>query len=298
MNKPQFNVTINLTNRCNLNCDYCIASVPYVPVHDDISLSALKGVAKLIKLYLSDFNVRVLFVGGEPIIYPYLDETIREFQNIDNIKQITLCTNGSLPIETLISSQDKMTYSITHHTDVIIEKRLYEYHKNFMQNLEFFIKKSLIFNVKIVKRNNSYNILKEQYINEISPLCKYSLLFVKLIPTPYYNFDKIDNNYSLSLTKNTPSISNIHYNKLVYPFRAINVTRDIAEYSHRVKYIFSYICEINDASKYIPLFSVKHWDKLKANADKTILCQKQICYCDICEEADAQPTIPCKKNKQ
>ena len=57
-----FHITINLTNRCNLNCYYCIGEVPYNYIYDDISITTIKFIIKMINMYLTRYNIYI-FIG-------------------------------------------------------------------------------------------------------------------------------------------------------------------------------------------------------------------------------------------
>ena len=44
---------------------------------------------------------------------------------------------------------------------------------------------------------------------------------------------------------------------------------------------------MNDNSKYKSLYSIKEWKLLPKKANENILCNKEICYCDVvCYEID------------
>lgn len=86
------NIFIDLTNRCNMKCFYCYnaSSILDNPVVD-LSLEALEKVildsraGKVSNWFLS---------GGEPLLYPYLDDLLQLFQN--NGISPKIATNGSL----------------------------------------------------------------------------------------------------------------------------------------------------------------------------------------------------------
>ena len=273
----EFCISINLTNRCNLNCSYCIADVPYNPVYNDISLTAIKFIVKMINTFISEYySIRVYLVGGEPLIYPYLNEVIELCRSIKNIARISVCTNGSLFVNDVIKEHDLLFYSLTHHTDVIIDKHLYSYHANFIKNLEFIINNSeMTYDVKIMSDNKKVNSIKNNFINEINQFN---------IPQKRIKYPQI---ISTSHFKTETKYCNEKYNTYVYPYRAINITRDILyNEDSKVRYVMSYICDMTTSSQFKPLYSVREWQKLTERAPHKFLCNKVICPCNVgCADA-------------
>lgn len=84
---PIMRAEVLLTDRCNLKCLYCRGmknkgdlSLPYI--QDTLSLFCKQGL------------VNVRFSGGEPTLYPYLEQLIW-FCNRNGVKRIALSTNGT-----------------------------------------------------------------------------------------------------------------------------------------------------------------------------------------------------------
>lgn len=274
---PKFYVSINLTNRCNLNCKYCTASVPFTTVKNDITLSTVKYVVKMINMYLSSFNIYIILTGGEPLVYPYLNETVNLLYTIKNISRIDICTNGTLPLKNVVENNSLVFYSLSYHANVIYQKQLVDYHKNFIENLNLITSNNFMYNIKFLDDFTSGNNIKSNYLNDIisMKLSTENVIYPSIMSTPYFKLSK-------------RKISNQHYNKYVFNHRAINITRNILfNENNKIKYIFSYICDMNDNSKYKSLYSIKEWKLLPKKANENILCNKEICYCDVvCYEID------------
>jgi len=90
-------VRIKPTNRCNQNCYYCHYKNPYLNL-DRYSPNDIIPKEKMLEI-ISDFDEMgvkaVTFSGGgEPLLYPYIDETLEAVlaANID----LSIITNGSL----------------------------------------------------------------------------------------------------------------------------------------------------------------------------------------------------------
>ena len=80
---PMWRCEMILTDQCNFNCPYCRRSGSEMDVE----------VARhTISLWLKDGLKNIRFSGGEPTMYPYLNELVRMCSGIDNI---AISTNGS-----------------------------------------------------------------------------------------------------------------------------------------------------------------------------------------------------------
>jgi molybdenum cofactor biosynthesis enzyme MoaA len=75
-----------VTQRCNFNCPYCRKL-------EGQELS-LDDAAKILKLWIRDDLQNLRFSGGEPTLWPYLEECVR-YCKIAGVKRIAVSTNGS-----------------------------------------------------------------------------------------------------------------------------------------------------------------------------------------------------------
>lgn len=262
-----FFISINLTNRCNLGCKYCIAESPYNQIYDNITLSNINFIVYMINKYLSDLKIFILLVGGEPLLHPYINNILDTLRNnIKNLVYIYICTNGTLPIEKIIKNHTLLYYSITYHADII--ENMSTYQQNFINNLKF-IKIQKIKNIlKVISiKNNKVNInnLYSQQIQEIKSLNE-DVIYPHIISNSHFSSNIINNNQ--------------FYNQNVYYHRGINITRNIL-YNKEIKYVLSYLCDMDNPNKYKSIYSVKEWMKLVKHINDIILCTKEICICDV-----------------
>jgi MoaA/NifB/PqqE/SkfB family radical SAM enzyme len=84
---------LELTTKCNLNCDHCYADANMgQPLTKELSLEDWKGILK----QASDIRCRkVQFIGGEPTLYPNLTVLIETARSL-GFDQIELFTNGTM----------------------------------------------------------------------------------------------------------------------------------------------------------------------------------------------------------
>ena len=86
---------VHLTDECNLNCIYCYLDKENK--RNDLSLNQYKVIIK----YMAEVGIKkIKFTGGEPTLYPYLNELIYFCKNdcgINDISNIQLmCRNCNL----------------------------------------------------------------------------------------------------------------------------------------------------------------------------------------------------------
>lgn len=85
---------ISLTDKCDLRCVYCKEeddSVEEEYVNDILSFEDYKFIIKS----FSELGVnKIKFVGGEPLLYPYLKDLIYFAKHECNIEDISITTNG------------------------------------------------------------------------------------------------------------------------------------------------------------------------------------------------------------
>lgn len=100
----------HLTNACNYNCTYCFGKFPD---KRELTLERACTVVDNIYRYFLRNKItdgRINLVGGEPLLYPYLDELI-DYINAYGIK-VSVITNGSLLTESRIALWKDKVYCI------------------------------------------------------------------------------------------------------------------------------------------------------------------------------------------
>ena len=88
-------VRLSLTDRCNLNCVYCMpkGQSPVFLKKDEIM--SVDEIYKIC-LYLSKIGIDTIkLTGGEPLLREDFEDVVKKIRSIDEIKNITLTTNGT-----------------------------------------------------------------------------------------------------------------------------------------------------------------------------------------------------------
>lgn len=92
-------IILILTERCTLKCRYCGTLNQYFEKPKDIDLSVLKREFDIF-IETIDFVDEMHIIGGEPFLYPYIDEVIRYINrhplSTKKIGYVRIVTNGTL----------------------------------------------------------------------------------------------------------------------------------------------------------------------------------------------------------
>lgn len=180
------NFLLYLTNRCNLNCYYCVTSEHRKLNKIFTPIDTIKDFIKSTK-NLKQYDVS--FMGGEPTLHPQFKEILQLLYNEPN-NYISLLSNGSIPLKNklILDVNNKFNIQITYHSTQMNEKL----DKNFIENIKFLKQNNFDFNISFTFTDNKskkmYNLLKYD-------LLKYDYkkyLFQIYIDCDYQN--KIENN--------------------------------------------------------------------------------------------------------
>ncbi|MBF0380854.1 MAG: GTP 3',8-cyclase MoaA [Magnetococcales bacterium] len=86
---------VSITDRCNLNCDYCrIDGNELLPNND--KLLSLEETGRLIKIFTQLGIERIRLTGGEPLLRNNVLSLIKEIGSLPNLQELSLSTNALL----------------------------------------------------------------------------------------------------------------------------------------------------------------------------------------------------------
>lgn len=264
-----FYISINITNQCNFNCEYCISNVPHQITLNYISITAIRYIVEMINMYLQNSNIHVIVTGGEPLLHPKLNDIISELYKIRNLQIIYIYTNGSYDIQNTIIYYNKIYFILSFHIDIITRNNKLTYaYSSFTQNLKFLNINNIKYHfVVMTKDKNITDKIKLEYIDNVTKLNKGNRT------VEYSNFYKTN-----SYTDNNLKINNNKRNKLVYPYNAISITRNIR--ANTITYEFCYMCNIHQLYLYKSIYSPIEWAKLEEKILEVQYCKKEICWCN------------------
>lgn len=171
---------INLTNRCNMRCHYCIYSgkYRYMRTHGDGDISreiAIKAVDFFIKNCTKKERPYVTFYGGEPFIkFDLFKEIIDHVKSYSNNFHFSLTTNG-----TLLNDEEICSYIIDNDISLNVSldgpKHIHDKNR------------------RMVNGTGTFDLIMENLkrIKEIAPGYFKSRIYYSPVVTPPYNYDEI-----------------------------------------------------------------------------------------------------------
>ena len=86
---------ISVTDRCNLRCCYCMPEegIPLIP-HE--AILTYEEILRIVRVFASEGISKVRLTGGEPLIRKGIVDFISHLSQIEEIKDLSLTTNGIL----------------------------------------------------------------------------------------------------------------------------------------------------------------------------------------------------------
>lgn len=97
--RPLRDLRISVTDRCNFRCTYCMPREVFGPDYaflqrDDIL--TYEEIARLARIFVELGVEKIRLTGGEPLVRRHLDQLVVMLSGIEDLKDLTLTTNGSL----------------------------------------------------------------------------------------------------------------------------------------------------------------------------------------------------------
>src|SRR5579862_6614557 len=95
LKRPMRDLRISVTDRCNFRCTYCMPFDEYIWIERKEVLS-FEEIERLARLFLRFGIEKIRLTGGEPLVRKDLDRLIQRLAHLDNLKDLSLTTNGAL----------------------------------------------------------------------------------------------------------------------------------------------------------------------------------------------------------
>ena len=97
---------LSITDRCNLRCKYCMGDkdIVFLPKDELLSVEEIGRVTKI----FSDLGIKkIRITGGEPLVRRNFRDIVETINNIEDIEEINITTNGIRLSEELEFLKDK-----------------------------------------------------------------------------------------------------------------------------------------------------------------------------------------------
>ena len=113
---------ISITDRCNMRCVYCMpnGNTEWIEQNNILTYDEIVKLATILARLGID-KIRV--TGGEPLVRPKVEDLIKTLSHIDEIKAISMTTNGLLLRDKVMQLRDAGLSSINVSLDTFKEDR-------------------------------------------------------------------------------------------------------------------------------------------------------------------------------
>jgi cyclic pyranopterin phosphate synthase len=113
---------ISITDRCNMRCVYCMPN-GNTEWFDQNNILTYDEIVKLATILARLGIEKIRVTGGEPLVRPKVEGLIKTLSNIDEIKAISMTTNGLLLRDKVMQLRDAGLSSINVSLDTFKEDR-------------------------------------------------------------------------------------------------------------------------------------------------------------------------------
>lgn len=177
---------LSITDRCNLRCKYCMGDkdIVFLPKDELLSVEEIGRVTKI----FSDLGIKkIRITGGEPLVRRNFRDIVETINNIEDIEEINITTNGIRLSEELEFLKDKKIHSLNISLDTLkkdlfkeitgggdLDKVLFSLHRAI--ELKF---KRIKLNVVLVRGKNDSEIMDFVNLTEKYPI---DIRFIELMP--------------------------------------------------------------------------------------------------------------------
>lgn len=123
--RPLRDLRISVTDRCNFRCPYCMPAEIYGERYEFLprpEILTFEEIERLARLFVELGVEKIRLTGGEPLLRSQLPHLIRALAAIDNLRDVTLTTNGVLLADQAVSLRDAGLQRVTVSLDSLDEE--------------------------------------------------------------------------------------------------------------------------------------------------------------------------------
>ena len=125
LNRPLKDLRISVIDRCNFRCHYCMPAeifgerYEFLPKKDILSFDEIY---RLTKIFVGLGVTKVRITGGEPLLRNNLEELVSQLASIQEVRDLTLTTNGYSLASKALSLKEAGLHRITVSLDTLDDK--------------------------------------------------------------------------------------------------------------------------------------------------------------------------------
>ena len=158
-------IELVLNNVCNFRCSYCCGGLNTSMSQDIIKIINIERLKFYLDMYLIEYTKYFRIVGGEPLLYPYLDKVYNILAKCKNT-YIFMDTNGSIDINNNLLRSLKnckhnnveVTFVFSYHKEVLESN--YIYMNNYYDNIFKLLDNDIKIRIRMLYDENTYNKIK------------------------------------------------------------------------------------------------------------------------------------------
>lgn len=193
-------ISIDLTNKCNFDCSYCVKKTYKRPNINFITEKTMDDIAHCChKIKKIDWN----FLGGEPLLHKNITKFASKFLQLPNTDHVFILSNGSIKFDKFKDIlHPKLSFNITYHN-----YQYKNYDVQFLHNVKFLINNKIDHCINFKLDNENAMIMYKKLI-DIDDKINISNLYIDLKNNKneflsnsfyYFNNKKIRENYLFKL---------------------------------------------------------------------------------------------------
>ena len=121
-NRVARKLRISVTDKCNMKCIYCMPN-GNINWFDNKEILNFQEIVRITSIFTQLGITKVRITGGEPLLRPSLENLIRDLTKIQNIKTISMTTNGLLLEDKISQLKSSGLNSLNISLDTFREER-------------------------------------------------------------------------------------------------------------------------------------------------------------------------------
>src|SRR5213593_2056341 len=98
LNRPLRDLRISVTDRCNFRCTYCMPKEVFGRDYQFLArdeILSFEEITRLARIFVAQGVEKIRLTGGEPTVRRGLPRLIEMLSGVEDLKDLTLTTNGS-----------------------------------------------------------------------------------------------------------------------------------------------------------------------------------------------------------
>lgn len=259
-------ILLNITNYCNLNCEYCITQYnnPYIE-HIELNIVYLKELLRKIKKYIPDCYIRWFIQGGEPLLHSHINELLNLILNYSNTVSATLITNGIVDKLSSIKldNYNKFKIIMSFHYYPMKNKDILNLYNIFEKNILFLQENNINYVINILQNNQNSNDFSN-YVAKLYNITNNIEFYEIYTPNKEKTYQYVE----------THDIQNIK----VYIYRNLEIS---PEYNYKYQCYLANI-KTSNTNKSLNLLSNIAWKNIIDNINRLEICNYNQCLCKVC----------------